>query len=103
MAITVSPGYRPGLIGRMAEMHAVFYARHAGFGQFFESRVASGVAEFAGRLHEPCNGIWAAIQNGRIVGSIAIDGQDLGSGDAHLHGRCRRQAGRLSGRIHCYN
>lgn len=68
----------------MAEMHAVFYARHAGFGQFFESQVASGVAEFAGRLHEPCNGIWAAIQNGRIVGSIAIDGQDLGSGEAHL-------------------
>lgn len=82
--IVVTSGYRPGLVGRIAEMHAVFYARHSGFGQYFESQVASGVAEFVGRLHEPCNGVWAAIQDGRIVGSIAIDGQDLGNNQAHL-------------------
>ena len=83
-AIQIVSGYRPGIIGRIAEMHAAFYARHVGFGQFFESKVASGVAEFAGRLAEPCNAIWAATLNDRIVGSIAIDGQDLGSNQAHL-------------------
>nr|WP_249364539.1 GNAT family N-acetyltransferase [Pseudomonas aeruginosa] len=65
-------------------MHAAFYSRHAEFGQFFESQVASGVAEFAGRLNTPCNGIWVATQNDRIVGSIAIDGEDLGNDQAHL-------------------
>ncbi|WP_431831886.1 bifunctional helix-turn-helix transcriptional regulator/GNAT family N-acetyltransferase [Achromobacter mucicolens] len=82
--VHIVPGYRPGLVGRVAEMHAAFYSRHSGFGQFFESQVATGIAEFAGRLGEPCNGVWTAIQNDRIVGSIAIDGQDLGNRQAHL-------------------
>lgn len=83
-SIKINSGYRPGLIGRVAEMHAAFYSRHAGFGQFFESQVASSMAEFSGRLAEPCNGIWVATQNDRIVGSIAIDGQDLDNNNAHL-------------------
>lgn len=83
-AIEINSGYRPGIVGRIAEMHAAFYSRHSGFGQFFESKVASGVAEFAGRLSEPGNEIWAATQHDRIVGSIAIDGQDLGNNQAHL-------------------
>lgn len=83
-AIEIHTGYRPGLIGRVAEMHAQFYARHAGFGQFFESQVASGVAAFASRLDQPCNQIWSATLHGRIVGAIAIDGQDLGDQQAHL-------------------
>jgi len=83
-SIQIHSGYRPGVIGRVAEMHAVFYARHWGFGAFFESKVASGLAEFSGRLGEPCNQIWTAVYNERIVGSVAIDGQDLGSNQAHL-------------------
>ena len=83
-AITIHTGYRPGVIGRVAEMHAAYYSQHSGFGQFFESKVASGIAEFTGRLSEPCNQIWTAVLHERIVGSIAIDGQDLGDNQAHL-------------------
>lgn len=83
-AVEISTGYRPGVVGRVTEMHAAFYARHSGFGQFFESRVASGLAEFVGRLDQPCNQIWVATLNERIVGSVAIDGQDLGNHQAHL-------------------
>lgn len=75
--IQVLPGYRPGCIGRIVEMHARFYARHAGFGVFFESRVASGLAEFASRLDKPCNQLWTALDGDRVVGSVAIDGEDL--------------------------
>ncbi|AKU48466.1 bifunctional helix-turn-helix transcriptional regulator/GNAT family N-acetyltransferase [Xanthomonas arboricola] len=82
--IRITFGYRPGLIGRMAEMHASFYSRHSGFGQFFESQVATGVAEFAGRLNSTRNAIWVAESAGRIVGSLAIDGEDLGNDEAHL-------------------
>lgn len=76
--IQVLPGYRPGCLGRIVDMHARFYARHAGFGVFFESRVASGLAEFAGRLDKPCNQLWTALDGDHIVGSVAIDGEDLG-------------------------
>lgn len=82
--IEICTGYRPGVVGRITEMHAAFYSRYSGFGQFFESRVASGLAEFVGRLDQPCNQIWLAIMNDRIVGSIAIDGQDMGDNQAHL-------------------
>jgi len=86
-ALRIEPGYRPGLIGRAVEMHARFYARAHGFGAVFESRVAAGLAEFLPRLDRPCNAVWTALDGDRIVGTIAIDGEDL-SGDglriAHL-------------------
>ncbi|GGC69721.1 GNAT family N-acetyltransferase [Undibacterium terreum] len=77
-------GYLPGAIGRITEMHARYYARTVGFGQYFESKVAAGLAEFTGRLEHPRNGLWLAVQNDTIVGSIAIDGEDLGGNVAHL-------------------
>ncbi|CAM3709281.1 bifunctional helix-turn-helix transcriptional regulator/GNAT family N-acetyltransferase [Paracidovorax anthurii] len=77
-------GYRPGLIARITEMHALYYARASGFGQRFESVVASGLAEFCHRLEKPQNAIWTARQDGQIVGSVAIDGEDLGADTAHL-------------------
>ncbi|WP_345831464.1 helix-turn-helix domain-containing GNAT family N-acetyltransferase [Erwinia sp. HDF1-3R] len=80
----IVPGYRAGLIGRITEMHGSYYAREHDFGSFFESKVAAGLAEFSGRLEKPSNEIWLAIQNERIVGSVAIDGEDLGNNEAHL-------------------
>ncbi len=82
--IKIHAGYRPGIIGAATDMHARFYSRHAGFGQVFESKVAAGFAAFAGRLDKPCNGVWSAAQDGRIVGTVAIDGEDMGAGVAHL-------------------
>jgi hypothetical protein len=49
-------------------MHALYYARTSGFGQRFESVVAGGLSEFCDRLEKPCNEIWLAVQDGRIVG-----------------------------------
>ncbi|MGI4779769.1 MAG: bifunctional helix-turn-helix transcriptional regulator/GNAT family N-acetyltransferase [Janthinobacterium lividum] len=74
-AARIAEGYRPGVIGRVTEMHLAFYERHCGFGQVFESQVAAGLAEFAGRLTSPLNGLWTAARSGRIVGSVAIDGE----------------------------
>lgn len=83
-AIEIVSGYHPGMIGRITEMHGSFYAREHNFGSFFESKVAAGLAEFSGRLDSPDNQIWLAMLNGRIVGSVAIDGEDLGNNEAHL-------------------
>jgi GNAT superfamily N-acetyltransferase/DNA-binding MarR family transcriptional regulator len=82
--IVIKSGYRPGLVGRITEMHATYYAREYNFGQFFESQVASGLAEFVARLDEPGNAIWAAIQDDRIVGSVALEAPTSTPRKAHL-------------------
>ncbi|GAA3901067.1 bifunctional helix-turn-helix transcriptional regulator/GNAT family N-acetyltransferase [Gibbsiella dentisursi] len=82
--VEIITGYRPGMIGRISEMHANYYSQHYDFGYFFEAKVAAGLAEFAGRLDKDCNGIWLAMRHGRIVGAIAIDGEELGNSEAHL-------------------
>lgn len=82
--VRIETGYRPGLVGRGARMHAEHYARTAGFGQPFEAMVASGLAEFSGRLDRPGNAVWRAMRGERMVGMVAIDGEDLGPGIGHL-------------------
>ncbi|MFT3972640.1 MAG: helix-turn-helix domain-containing GNAT family N-acetyltransferase [Amaricoccus sp.] len=82
--IDVRPGYRPGAIGRITELHALHYARTSNFGQAFESVVAGGLAEFVNRLGTSGNEIWLALDGARVVGAIAIDGEDMGAGIAHL-------------------
>lgn len=62
--IAIVTGFRPGMIGRITQMHGEYYAKHYGFGHFFESKVASGLAEFSGRLEKPCNRVWLAVQGG---------------------------------------
>ncbi|MCA1491628.1 MarR family transcriptional regulator [Ensifer sp. NBAIM29] len=83
-AVEVVKGYQIGLISRITQMHALFYARMSGFGQQFETVVAGGLAEFCNRLESPRNAIWGAIQGQKIVGSVAIDGEDMGRNVAHL-------------------
>lgn len=82
--IQISSGYKAGLIGRVTEMHMAYYAPNSGFGQRFESVVAGGLASFCDRLDHSKNEIWLAIQEQHIVGSVAIDGEDLGNNTAHL-------------------
>ncbi|MGN6525840.1 MAG: MarR family winged helix-turn-helix transcriptional regulator [Burkholderiaceae bacterium] len=82
--VEIVRGWRPGALGRIAEMHGRWYAREWGLGPFFEARVAGGLAEFSARLDRPANGLWLALRGGQVVGSVAIDGEDLGDGRAHL-------------------
>lgn len=82
--ISIKSGYQTGLVGRCVEMHASYYAKVAGFGSSFEAQVASGLAEFVSRIDRAENGIWAAVKAGEIVGTVAIDGEDLARRAAHL-------------------
>jgi len=76
--------YRPGAIGRVAEMHAAYYHRHWGFGLFFEAKVATELAEFLGRFDQERDGFWTARSGNRVEGSIAIDGLKAETEGAHL-------------------
>ena len=82
--IEIVEGYRPTIIGRVTDMITSYMHRHMGFGPAFEARVASDLVEFLSRIDAPQNQIWSAHLGDNIVGSIAIDGQDLGDGLAHL-------------------
>ncbi|SEC14661.1 transcriptional regulator, MarR family with acetyltransferase activity [Rhodobacter sp. 24-YEA-8] len=83
-AVEVMLGYCTGLIARITQMHAHYYAQASGFGRRFEAVVAGGLAEFCNRIDNPRNAIWSARQGEQILGSIAIDGEDMGEDIAHL-------------------
>lgn len=77
-------GYIPGAIGKITELHGVYYNRHWGFDLFFESKVATELSEFLNRFNHACDGFWVATLDGEIVGSIVIDGMKAGERGAHL-------------------
>ena len=77
-------GYRPGALGRVTEIHAVYYDSNWGFGLYFERKVAREMAEFLGRFDAAKDGVWLAIDGDRVVGSVFIDGVDADTKGAHL-------------------
>lgn len=81
---SVARGYLPGAIGRIAQLHALFYQRHAGFGLYFESKVACELSEFLCRYDEDRDGIWLLRSDAGVEGSIVIDGIDRDAEGAHL-------------------
>jgi DNA-binding MarR family transcriptional regulator/GNAT superfamily N-acetyltransferase len=80
----IRTGYAPAIIGRIVEMLQSHMSGHYSFGAAFETRITTDLAGFIARIEAPQNEIWRAERDGRIVGSISIDGQNLGDGLAHL-------------------
>lgn len=74
-------GYRPGAIGRVAELHGTYYAENWDLGLYFEAKVASDLAAFMTRFDPAHDGAWFAVDGEQIVGAILIDGSNtLGEG-----------------------
>ncbi len=84
MALTIHKDYLPGSIGRIVELHAHYYQQLVGFGLPFESKVAREISEFCERYVSERDGLWLALQDGSIEGSIAIDGSHAEQNGAHL-------------------
>ena len=80
----IREGYVPGAIGRIVELHAGYYHEHWGFVLPFETKVATELAEFLGRYEESRDRVWVVMQDGRIEGSLAIDGIHADTEGAHL-------------------
>jgi len=78
-------GYTPGVIGRVAELHAKYYAAHWNFGHFFEAKVATELASFITSYNKSIDRIWSLTTDGNIEGSITIDGTSESKNIAHLH------------------
>lgn len=84
MGLEIVNSYLPGVIGRITELHGAYYHRHTGFGLYFESKVASDLSEFFRRHDSRRDGIWLALADGRVEGSIVIDGIQADTEGAHL-------------------
>lgn len=84
MTTPLHAGYLPGCIGRITQLHARFYAAQSGFGVDFEAQVATGLAGFCSRFDPHRDGLWLAMQDGEVQGSIAIDGLKADTEGAHL-------------------
>jgi len=80
----IEEGYQTGMIGDVAAMHGRTHGHIVGMGPTFESVVASAMAEFMTRITNPVNNSWSVTENGAVIGSISIDGEDLGNNIAHL-------------------
>ena len=82
--LKIESGYIPGSIGRIAELHGTYYHDHWGFGLYFEAKVATELSEFLQRYDKSSDGIWIATVNGRVEGSVVIDGIHAENEGAHL-------------------
>jgi len=75
-AVEIVAGYRPGAIGAVTQQHGLYYAGAWGLDRRFEAEVAVELADFIGRFDSERDGLWLAVDAGRIVGAIVIDGGD---------------------------
>ena len=77
-------GYIPGTIGRIAELHSAYYAKHWGFGLYFEAKVATELSEFLKGFASDRDGLWLVVRENRVEGGIVIDGSHAWDQGAHL-------------------
>ncbi len=82
--VEILKGYIPGAIGRVVELHGVYYHNNWRFGVFFEAKVARELAGFMARYDENQDGFWTVSTENGIQGSIAIDGANGKTAGAHL-------------------
>lgn len=77
-------GYTPGIIGRIVELHALYYSREWNFGHYFEAKVATELSDFISRYDKSQDCIWPLLVNGTLEGSIAVDSSSEELKLAHL-------------------
>ena len=77
-------GYYPGVVGKITELHAVYYHDNWGFDVTFETQVGGELSEFVSQFDGNCDGLWVAVKKGEFAGAIAIDGTDAFGEGARL-------------------
>jgi GNAT superfamily N-acetyltransferase len=85
-SITITPGPVPGLLGDVAAMHGRYYAREWGFPTYFEAKVAREMGDYLLRYDPARDLVESVLEDGRILGSVTMDGSDpdAAPGQGHL-------------------
>ena len=84
MDLEIVKGFVSGALGRVVELHGAYYARHWGFGLFFEAKMAADMAALANRYDDRRDGFWTVSLDERVEGAIAIDGLNAAADAATL-------------------
>lgn len=84
MDFTIVSGYVPCAVGRVTELHAGYYHDNWDFGLYFETKVATELAQFLQSFNPARDGFWVALIDSRIIGSIAIVGEETSPQSARL-------------------
>ncbi|MEM8975819.1 MAG: GNAT family N-acetyltransferase [Pseudomonadota bacterium] len=91
-------GYLPGALAETVRLHMEYYAPQWNFGVAFETKVASEMAEFLGRLDADRDLFLTAHNDqGDMLGSITIDAEEVDSEGAHLRWFITSDAARGTG------
>jgi len=77
-------GYYPGVVGKITEIHAVYYYKHWGFDISFETQVGRELSAFMSEFDDARDGFWAATRDRKFAGSISIDGHNTPAEGARL-------------------
>ncbi len=81
---TTITGYIPGAVGKITELHAVYYHDRWGFDVSFETQVGAELSDFVRNFQTGRDGLWLAWQGKHFAGSIAVDGRPVEPGSARL-------------------
>lgn len=77
-------GYYPGVVGRITELHAVYYHQNWGFDVSFETQVGKELSEFVRDIKTGRDGLWVARIYDAFAGAVAIDGHRADTDGARL-------------------
>ncbi|MBN2686806.1 MAG: GNAT family N-acetyltransferase [Deltaproteobacteria bacterium] len=77
-------GYSPGVVGKITELHAVYYHQNWGFDASFETQVGRELSEFVRDFKEERDGLWIAWRSSVFAGAVAIDGHRADAEGARL-------------------
>ncbi|MBT8332627.1 MAG: GNAT family N-acetyltransferase [Deltaproteobacteria bacterium] len=67
-------GYYPGVVGKITELHAVYYHEHWEFDVSFETQVGRELSTFVSEFDADRDGLWVVTADGKFAGAVAIDG-----------------------------
>jgi GNAT superfamily N-acetyltransferase len=76
-------GYQPGCIGRITELHGVYYNRCWGVGAEFEILMARELCDFCEQYNTEHDLLLTARDNEQLIGSIAVQGNAERSENQH--------------------
>jgi GNAT superfamily N-acetyltransferase len=76
MGEIILSGNKPGVLGKIVELHGLYYDENWQLGVIFEAKVAHVLADFLLRFNPACDGFWTAWDGDKFVGTISIDGKD---------------------------
>ncbi|MEW6533264.1 MAG: GNAT family N-acetyltransferase [Thermodesulfobacteriota bacterium] len=77
-------GYYPGVIGKVVELHAVYYHQHWDFDVSFETQVGRELSDFMADFRQDRDFFSAALADETFAGAIAIDGKSAQTEGARL-------------------